>query len=153
MEGIQELYTRLETRNRLPQFLVLGSFLVTFGIARLITHLQRLDFLPNQGDILHIHHLVPGIFLLLISGYIGISFWINYKLRIVVAVLFGMGAALTIDEFALWLFLRDVYWEKQGRDSIDLVIIAAIVFGLVFLLSEVYDHRWLKRLKFSKPPK
>jgi hypothetical protein len=39
------------------------------------------------------------------------------------AILYGLGAALTLDEFALWLNLRDVYWAKEGRSSIDAVIL------------------------------
>ena len=42
-------------------------------------------------------------------------------------MLFGIGAALTLDEFALWLNLKDVYWEKEGRRSIDAVIFAAVL--------------------------
>jgi len=46
------------------------------------------------------------------------------------SALFGVGAALTLDEFALWLHLKDVYWEQAGRRSIDAVILAATVCGL-----------------------
>jgi hypothetical protein len=62
------------------------------------------------------------------------------------AVLFGIGAALTIDEFALWLYLRDVYWAKQGRDSIDAFIFVIIIFSIAFLISEIHDHAWIKKL-------
>lgn len=138
---------RLKDSKRLSQFVMLISFLITFGIVRAITHLQKLNILPNQqDDILHIHHLVPGIILLLISGYIGISFWSTNKLRVFMAVLFGIGAALTIDEFALWLYLRDVYWAKQGRDSVDAIVFVILVIGIILLISEVRDHKWIKRI-------
>ena len=39
------------------------------------------------------------------------------------SILYGVGAALTLDEFALWLNLRDVYWSPEGRASIDMVIL------------------------------
>jgi hypothetical protein len=144
---LKSFIKRLKDSKRLSQFLVLISFLITFTIVRIITHLQKLNILPNQGnDILHIHHLVPGIILLLISGYIGISFWSVHKLRTLMAVLFGIGAALTLDEFALWLFLSNVYWAKQGRDSIDAVVIAIIFLTLAFVLSELADHQFIKRL-------
>ena len=144
---LKRFIKRLKDSKRLSQFLVLISFLITFAIVRIITHLQKLNILPNQGnDILHIHHLVPGIILLLISGYIGISFWSVHKLRTLMAVLFGIGAALTLDEFALWLFLSNVYWAKQGRDSIDAVVIAIIFLTLAFVLSELADHQFIKRL-------
>ena len=138
---------RLKDSKRLSQFLMLISFLITFAIVRTITHLQKLNILPNQpNDILHIHHLVPGIILLLISGYIGISYWSVNKLRIFMAVLFGIGAALTIDEFALWLYLRDVYWTRQGRDSVDAFILVILLVSITLLISEVHDHGWIKRL-------
>ncbi len=147
MRFLVKTYHGLIRNKRYTQLLVLLSFLLTFGAVRAITHLQRSGLLPNQQGALHIHHLVPGIFLILLSGYIGISFWHNPKLRFVTALLFGIGAALTIDEFALWLFLEDVYWTKQGRNSIDAVIIVAILFTVSFILSEAHDHKWLKRLQ------
>ena len=144
---LKSFIKRLKDSKRQSQFLILISFLITFAIIRIITHLQKLNILPNQSnDIFHIHHLVPGIILLLISGYIGISFWSVHKLRTLMAVLFGIGAALTIDEFALWLYFKDVYWAKQGRDSIDAFILVIIIFGIVFLISEIHDHSWIKKL-------
>lgn len=137
---------KIKNSYRLSQILVLLSFLITFAIVRAITHLQKLEFLPNQSGLLHIHHLVPGIFLLILSGYIGISFWATERIRHLMAVLFGIGAALTIDEFALWLYLKDVYWEKQGRDSIDAVIYLVIIFTIIFVISEIHDHQWIKKL-------
>ena len=63
------------------------------------------------------------------------------------AVLFGIGAALTIDEFALWLYLDDVYWEKEGRYSVDAIIIVALILTITFILGEAYDHSWKKKVK------
>lgn len=137
---------RIRNSHRLSQILILLSFLITFAIIRSVTHLQRIEILPNQDGLLHIHHLVPGIFLLIASGYIGISFWKVEKIRHLMAVLFGIGAALTIDEFALWLYLKDVYWEKQGRDSIDAVIYLVIIFTIIFVISEIHDHQWIKKI-------
>ena len=74
---------------------------------------------------LHIHHLVWGILLLLLVGYVWLleigvgSSW----MASLTAIAFGVGAALALDEFALWLNLSDVYWERQGRVSIDAVLI------------------------------
>jgi hypothetical protein len=53
--------------------------------------------------------------------------------RNLLAVLFGVGAALTLDEFALWLNLEDVYWAKQGRSSVDAVIVFATLLGMILL--------------------
>jgi hypothetical protein len=72
---------------------------------------------------------VPGIILLLVSGYLGIGLSEHVSENLV-AILFGIGAALTLDEFALWLHLEDVYWAKQGRDSIDAVVIMATIIAI-----------------------
>ncbi len=137
---------KAKNSKQLSRLLILLSFLITFVVVRVITHLQKANLLPNQQGALHIHHMVPGIILLLISGYVGISFWSHEKIRLVMSVLFGIGAALTIDEFALWLFLKDVYWAKQGRDSVDAVIVVASLLTIVYLLSAVHNHYFLKRL-------
>jgi hypothetical protein len=129
LSRLKELYTfhfQNERRERL--FLASIGFLVTFGIVRGITHLIRAGVGPfhnvSSGG-LHIHHLVWGILILILVGYVWLieqgvgSNWIAS----VTAILFGVGAALTLDEFALWLNLQDVYWTGTGRESIDAVII------------------------------
>jgi hypothetical protein len=129
LRRLKELYTfhfQNERRERL--FLASIGFLVTFGIVRGITHLIRAGVGPfhNVSSAgLHIHHLVWGILILILVGYVWLieqgvgSNWIAS----VTAILFGVGAALTLDEFALWLNLQDVYWTGAGRESIDAVII------------------------------
>ena len=126
---------RIVDAGKEGSFLVLCSFLITFVLVRTTTHAIRRG-IPGVRNLRlrghHIHHLVPGIILLLISGYLAIA--VHSRAGVgAVAVLFGVGAALTLDEFALWLHLRDVYWEQQGRRSIDAVIIAAIIGGLVLI--------------------
>ena len=120
-------------QDRQPILLMLVAFGLTFGITRFITHSirsQRFSWLKDveTGDT-HIHHLVWGICLLLISGVVVFAFE-EIPLEIP-AVLFGIGAALTLDEFALWLHLDDVYWSEQGRQSIDAVIVFALMAGLM----------------------
>ena len=146
INAFKSIIVRIKNSKRLSQILILLSFLISFALVRTVTHLQKYGILPNQNGILHIHHLVPGIFLLILSGYVGISFWASDKVRHFMAILFGIGAALTIDEFALWLYLRDVYWEKQGRDSIDAIIYVVIIFSIAFVVSEIHDHNWIRRI-------
>jgi hypothetical protein len=114
-------------------FWILVSFVVTFFVVRLITHAIRRGRGPFRnlkvGDT-HVHHLVPGILLLLVTGYLANALHVRIG-RTIVALFFGIGAALTLDEFALWLNLRDVYWTKQGRRSIDAIITAGAIGGLV----------------------
>jgi hypothetical protein len=117
-------------------FWILIAFLTTFVVVRLITYSihtgRRLFFRNVTVGETHVHHMVPGILLILITGYLSnaLSFRVG---RTTVAILFGVGAALTLDEFALWLHLKDVYWQRQGRRSIDIVVIAATIAGLVVL--------------------
>ncbi|MGH7730551.1 MAG: hypothetical protein ACRENJ_04795 [Candidatus Eiseniibacteriota bacterium] len=115
-------------RERL--FLASLGFFVTFGIARLVTYGGRADWLPmlhiNYRDT-HVHHLVWGILLLLAVGYGWILLagtdgkGLPHAAGRWLSLVYGAGAALTLDEFALWLNLKDVYWEKEGRASIDAV--------------------------------
>ncbi len=120
-----------------PEFFVLIAFLLTFGFVRLSTHLIRRDVKWWPGNLevkgTHVHHLVWGILLLLVVGYAGVALEPDSPWQEVLAVLFGVGAGLTLDEFALWLNLRDVYWSREGRRSIDAVIVAAILAALMVL--------------------
>lgn len=117
------------------QLVILIAFLGTFCVVRFITHAIR-DGKYGLGNIqiggTHIHHLVWGILLLLITGYLGLAFQ-SRPAQDIVAFFFGIGAALTLDEFALWLHLRDDYWSKDGRRSVDAVIVTATVLGLILL--------------------
>src|SRR5690348_14251088 len=123
--------------GREPHFLFFVSFLVTFGFIRTSAHMIRAQVKWWPGNVqvggTHIHHLVWGILLLLICGYVGIAVAPDSPWREVTAVFFGIGTGLTLDEFALWLNLKDVYWEKEGRASIDAVIVAAAVSGLLLI--------------------
>lgn len=144
---LSRVYFQLKNSKRLSQILVLISFLITFVIARFAADNDLFVVVSTKGGPLHIHHLVPGIILLLISGYIGLAFYNRFRLRNFMAVIFGIGAALTVDEFALWLYLEDVYWEKEGRHSIDAIIIITIILTIAVILGEAYDHSWKKKAK------
>lgn len=137
MKVLRELYRfhfKNETRERL--FLASVGFLVTFGLVRLITISIRAGVGPfhnvTTSGGLHIHHLVWGILILLLVGYLWLiergvgSSWVAS----LTAVAFGVGAALTLDEFALWLNLQDVYWSEAGRVSIDAVLIFAALLSV-----------------------
>jgi hypothetical protein len=118
-------------------FLVLTAFLVTFLFIRTSARLIRADVSWWPGNVesgdLHIHHLVWGICLLLIAGFLGFAADLQSPWWHISAIAFGVGAGLTIDEFALWLYLRDVYWSEHGRLSVDAAIIATLFAALVVL--------------------
>lgn len=129
-------------------WMTLVAFLVTFVITRTITHMIKAGKGPFRDMSVggtHLHHLVPGIFLLLISGVIGIA--IDWQpggvAALIVPTMFGIGAALTLDEFALWLTLKDVYWEQEGRRSVDAVITLAAVLGLIALGIPFWRDVWV----------
>ena len=116
-------------------FWLLIAFLLTFGVVRYITNAIKAGRGPFRNinvKGVRVHHLVPGIILVLISGYAAIALHLRLA-RTLDAVVFGIGAALTLDEFALWLHLEDVYWEDRGRRSVDIVIFAAVIASLVVL--------------------
>jgi len=129
--------------GKLPELLLFVAFLVAFGVIRASTHMIRAEVswwpknVETKGG-LHIHHMVFGITGSLIIGYAVIAFSPGSRVLEVLAVLFGICMALTLDEFALWLHLEDVYWSKQGRESIDAVIVAAVVGGLLLLGVRVF---------------
>jgi hypothetical protein len=117
--------------------LLFGAFLVSFLFIRTSARLMRSPKVPwwpgsvtTEGG-LHIHHLVFGIFLMLIGGTLGFALtkqdpWVEIS-----AIAFGIGAGLTFDEFALWVHLEDVYWADEGRQSVDAAIVALGFVGLV----------------------
>jgi len=123
--------------GREAEFLYFVAFLLTFAFIRTSTHMIRaqVSWWPGNVEVggTHIHHLVWGILLLLIFGWLGLAVDPESPWREVFAVMFGIGTGLTLDEFALWLNLKDVYWEKEGRRSIDAVVIALAISGLALL--------------------
>lgn len=136
---VSNLYDRhIVAPGKQSQVLILLSFLITFTVVRLITHAIRagrfhrvIHNIATPGGT-HLHHLVVGILLLLTVGYAGIGID-PHALGGSLPVLFGIGAALTLDEFALWLRLKDVYWAREGRQSVDAVVIAATIVALSIL--------------------
>ncbi|HUA12492.1 MAG TPA: hypothetical protein VMA83_10865 [Solirubrobacteraceae bacterium] len=119
------------------QMLSATSFTATFAAVRGITHAIRAERGPFRNITpggRHIHHMTFGIIALLAVGYLWlleIGIRRNRRSSRLTAVAYGAGAALTLDEFALWLNLEDDYWSKQGRESID----AVVLFGALLALS------------------
>lgn len=130
-------YKHFGDRRKERQLFSTGAFFVTFATVRTITHAIRAEREPFRNITpggRHIHHMTFGIAGLLTVGYLWmLEIGINEERRAsrVTAAVFGGGAALTLDEFALWLNLEDDYWTKQGRESID----AVALFGSLLVLS------------------
>ena len=111
------------------------AFAFTFGLLRLLTYGIRERWLPwgnvVAGDV-HIHHYVWGVALLLVVGLMSLIID-SPRLNPLLGAAYGVAAALVIDEFALLLNLRDVYWTTEGRISVDVALgtmaLAAIYFA------------------------
>jgi hypothetical protein len=123
----------LDTADQRAGLILLGCMLLSFGFIRFSTRMIRAEVSWWPGNVspggVHIHHLVFGIVGMMIAGFLSFvlsppSPWFE-----VLAGLFGIGMGLTLDEFALWLYLEDVYWAEEGRSSVDAVIFAAIIGG------------------------
>jgi len=130
--------------DRSGAFWLLLSLLITFLIVRGITRRIRSD---SDGGLLrdvsvgglHIHHLVYGIGITLVTGYLEFRFQPETPWFELLAIAFGIGAGLMLDEFALSLYMKDVYWQDQGRASVDAVLIALMVGGLFVLGTSPLD--------------
>jgi hypothetical protein len=126
----------VEQASRLPLFWMLIAMLVTFVGTRVVTRRIRAGSkgLKNwtiRG--IHVHHQVFGVLIMLVSGCLEFAYTPGALGSSMLAALFGVGASLTLDEFALWLHLDDVYWSPEGRKSIDAVFIAILITGLLLV--------------------
>ncbi len=124
--------------GRQPLFLAVVAFVATFILTRAITRLiksGRGPFGNVSAGGLHIHHVVPGVICLLLGGIILLSATRYGPWYEIGAVLFGMGSALVLDEFAMILHLDDVYWKKEGFLSVDAISIALAVMAAALLVS------------------
>jgi hypothetical protein len=138
----------IQVPGKETHFLILIAFVCSFGFIRTSAHMIRAQVSWWPGNVetktgTHIHHMVWGILLLMVMGYLGIATAIPSPWFELVAIGFGIGMGLTLDEFALWLNLEDVYWKEKGRESIDAVVVTVMLLviallGLQFWI-DVYD--------------
>jgi hypothetical protein len=124
--------------GRLPLFCFFVAFVVGFGFIRLSVRLIRAQVRWWPGNVMtgdvHVHHMVFGVVFMGVGGVAELAAPLqSVAWRAGPAALFGLGTALVLDEFALILHLRDVYWSKEGRVSVDAVFIAAGVTALLLL--------------------
>ena len=137
----------LDDRGERAGFVLLASFLLSFLFIRTSARLirsPRVSWWPGSvttGSGLHLHHLVWGIVLILVAGFLGFALDPPSPWDEILAAAFGIGAGLTLDEFALWIHLRDVYWAEEGRASLDAVVVAAALAGLIVLGVAPFDLR------------
>lgn len=119
-------------------FFLLVAFLLTFLFIRFSVRMIRAEVSWWPGNVtpggMHIHHMVFGLMMMLVSGFafIALADFHTPVANCVLASVFGIGSALVLDEYALVLHLRDVYWAEEGRSSIDAVFVA-IAISFLFL--------------------
>jgi hypothetical protein len=133
-------------RGRLPLLCCLVAFILTFFVTRSSVRFIRYRaatgrptrwWQPRNVHIggVHVHHVTFGVVLVMVSGLTLVTLSISGQESefTLAATLFGIGAALVLDEYALILHLSDVYWEEDGRTSVDAVFAAVAVAGLLIM--------------------
>jgi hypothetical protein len=135
----------LDDRGQRSGFVLLGAFLLAFLFIRTSARLIRspkITWWPGSVETksgLHLHHLVWGICLMMGSGFLNFALAPSSPGLELLAAAFGVGAGLTLDEFALWVRLEDVYWSQQGRISLDAVVVATLLGGMIVLGLAPFD--------------
>jgi hypothetical protein len=116
------------------------AFIVAFCLTRGYTRLARTRGWGSASvGRVHLHHVVPGIMLVLFSGFVAFTrVGPDEIVRELCAIAFGTGAALVLDEFALVFYLKDVYWSEEGRDSVDAALLGLMGAGLCLGVSEPF---------------
>ena len=121
-------------------FLIFLSFLGTFISSRLLVYFLPNLFLTVRGN--HIHHFAYGIFLLSILGFFTLTHDLSNKMRLRLAVFYGIALGLTYDEFAMWLELEDIYHSRTNYDAI--ITISLILLNIIYFTD--FWKRWGNRL-------
>ncbi len=124
-----------------PILAMLIAFLITFVLTRGYTRMARKRGW-GSGSVggVHLHHVVPGIILVLVSGVLSFTVLAYGDVfDTIVGIIFGIGAALVLDEFALIFHLDDVYWSTEGRSSIDATILGVLVTFMLLVSSSPFQ--------------
>ncbi|MBO0726485.1 MAG: hypothetical protein J2P52_12850, partial [Blastocatellia bacterium] len=153
---LQEIYQwHFADARRERLFLSAVSFFIAFTTARAIAYAVHREAIAFRGVFVgetHVHHLVFGILILLLVGWLWLiqvgtgSKGTSRRWSRLTAIFYGVGSALTLDEFALWFNLADVYWARAGRESLDAVILfftalSVSLWGGRFFLAIVREIR------------
>jgi lysyl-tRNA synthetase class 2 len=137
--------------NKEPLLFMFVAFIITFALVRLYTRLARTRGWGsgNVGGV-HMHHMVPGIILMSIGGILAFTQFNDSEIFFcVAAILFGVGGALTLDEFAMILHLKDVYWTEEGRTSVDAMLMGVSAAGLLLVTAVPTKENTGIRLEFG----
>jgi hypothetical protein len=148
------IHEHIPDRPHRRLFLASVSFFLTFASVRALTYSIHEDIGPFHNITMggrHIHHLVWGILILLFVGYS----WLlelgnegttsSILISRLISLLYGTGAALTLDEFALWLNLSDVYWAREGRSSLDAIVLFGSLLAIATWGAPLFRAIWRQR--------
>ncbi|MFN2581743.1 MAG: hypothetical protein ABR498_03265 [Candidatus Dormibacteria bacterium] len=144
--------THLDYRRRAAMRMLI-AFIVTFGIVRLLTFAIHNNLGPfhdiviggGSGGSLHIHHYIWGLTLVVLCGFLALTLEAA-RWHPLLAIPFGIGLALVLDEFALLVQLKDVYWSEGGIVSLNVGVLVAAVL-LVYLLAQCYWRDLARELR------
>jgi len=112
---------------------LIGGFVGARLCARLARASQGRRFRSLRQGTLHVHHVVYGIVIMLVSGTLAFALGTGSDWRSLLAFCFGAGVGIALDEFALILHLDDVYWTEAGRRSVDAVIVTTAATLMLLL--------------------
>ncbi len=123
--------------GRQGAFICLAALLISFFLIRTSARMTRaFSWWPGgvetEGGV-HLHHFVWGIFLMMGAGFVGMDLRLHEPWSGIVAAVFGVGAGLTLDEFALWTRMEDVYWSAEGRSSLEALAIVSAIGALLVI--------------------
>lgn len=121
--------------GRQPALVMMLAFVITYILTRGYTRIARITGWGSAsfGGV-HTHHMVFGLVIAFTAGALMFGFMPDKEpVILLLAAMFGIGASLVLDEFALIFHLQDVYWEQEGRKSVDAIVLG-IAFGTLFLL-------------------
>ncbi len=131
-------------------FPILFAFILTFAISRLIGYLITYNYLPeiylHLSPGLHVHHFTYGVFILFIAGYLALSIRGSARAKFWIALLHGMGLGLAMDEFGMWLRLRDDNAIRWSYDGFNIII---GIFLLILTIKpgiRMLKKNWPKKL-------
>lgn len=130
---LNNLYRDLLVRkSRSQAFWILGAFIVTFAVARTVVHLFPSLFLQVGGT--HIHHFTYGFVLLAVTGFIAITR--DGPSPRIIALIYGIGLGLAVDEAGMWLQLSDHYYNRESYDAI--ILVSAVLINITY-----FSEYWL----------
>jgi len=145
--------THIYNDNKEPLLFVFLALLITFALTRLYTRLARSrGWGSASAGGVHLHHVVIGVILMVVGGLLSFTQF-NYSdvVYSISAILFGVGLALTLDEFAMIFHLRDVYWAEEGRTSIDAILLGVAGAGAVLVMASPFTEAGKAKPKSNSP--